>query len=266
MPELPEAEVAKKTLTPCVVGKTISQVIVGRRQSIRTPLEDDVTFALSLRQRTVEAIERRAKALLFRLDDGSAMVFHFKLGASVRCFANRTDETNGVALNFADGTSLQFNDLALSEFHVAAPDQLAELPVLGRGADPLSPSLSPQKLKKLLPKNKQVKAAISDQEIIGGIGNTYSDEILWNARINPFKKVSELTGDQWEELARQTKATLREGIKKGGEEGFTDAQGRHGGYHPQVHRREGRKCPRDDHPIEMVKRGRKTFWCPQCQV
>lgn len=266
MPELPEAEVAKKTLTPCVVGKTISQVLVGRRQSIRTPLEDDVTFALSLRHRTIKAIERRAKALVFRLDDGSGMVFHFKLGASVRCAGNRAAETGGVALNFSDGSSLQFTDLALSEFHVAPAEQLEVLPVLGSGADPLSSSLGPEKLKTMLPKNKQVKAALTDQATIGGIGNTFSDEILWHARISPFKKVSELTGSQWNELAHQIKATLKEGIKSGGEEGFTDAQGRHGRYHTKVHRRQGEKCPRDGHPIEMVKRGRKTFWCPQCQV
>lgn len=266
MPELPEAEVAKKTLIPCVVGKTISEVLVGRRQSIRTPLKDDIAFALALRHRTIKAIERRAKALIFRLDDASGLVFHFKLGASVRCSRDRIGETGGVALNFSDGSSLQFADLALSEFHVASAKQLESLPALKSGADPLSDSLSPEKLKNLLPKNRQIKAALTDQETIGGIGNTYSDEILWHARVNPFKKVSELTGSQWSELARQIKATLKEGIKSGGETGFTDAQGRHGRYQTKVHRHEGEKCPRDRHPIEMVKRGRKTFWCPQCQV
>ncbi|MBE0429448.1 MAG: Fpg/Nei family DNA glycosylase [Thermoleophilia bacterium] len=266
MPELPEAEVARKSLTPCVAGKTIREVLVGRRQSIRTPLQDDVTFALALRRRTIKSIERQAKALVFHLDDGSALIFHFKLGASVRCGNERLADTGGVALNFTDGSSLEFADLALSEFHVAASEDLARLPVLKEGADPLSRSLTAAKLRKLLPKNRQIKAALTDQETIGGIGNTYSDEILWNARISPFRKVSDLTGAQWDELTRQIKATLREGIRDGGEEGFTDARGRHGCYHTRVHKREGEPCPRDGHPIEMVKKGRKTFWCPQCQV
>lgn len=266
MPELPEAEVARKTLTPCVVGKTIKEVLVGRRQSIRTPLEDDVTFALALRHRTIKSIERHAKALLFHLDDGSGMVFHFKLGASVRCRDERVKESSGVAWNFTDGSSLEFADLALSEFHVAPSDELEELPVLKSGIDPLSRAFTANKLKKLLPKNKQIKAALTDQEIVGGIGNTYSDEMLWNARISPFRKVSELNDTQWDELVRQIKATIREGIRSGGEEGFTDALGRHGRYHTKIHKREGQSCPRDGHPIEMLKRGRKTFWCPECQV
>lgn len=170
MPELPEAEVAKKTLTPCVAGRKIKDVLVNRRQAIRTPLEDDVTFALLLRNRTIKTIERRAKALIFHLDDGSAMVFHFKLGAVVRCKKNMIKETGGVALNFMDGDGLEFTDLALSEFHVVTAEDLDSLPVIKNGLDPLSRSFNSKKLKRLLPKNRQVKAAIVDQKIVSGIG------------------------------------------------------------------------------------------------
>ena len=118
MPELPEAEVARKTLTPCVVGRIVNAVLVARPQSIRTPLTDVALFSAWLKDRRIESIERRAKALIFFLSGEMALVFHFKLGADVLCKPEAVAETNGVALNFTDGTCLDFTDLALSEFHL----------------------------------------------------------------------------------------------------------------------------------------------------
>lgn len=265
MPELPEIEVARKTLTPCVAGKTITDVLVGRKQSIRNPLLDSRAFSITLNRHRVESIERWGKALVFRLDDDMAVVFHFKLGAVARCHRRPLADTAGVAWNFTDGTSLEFTDLALSEFHLAHAAGLDHLPVLKGGIDPLSSSMTAEQLKQILPSRKQLKAALTDQNIIGGIGNAYSDEILWKARLNPFRKVDDLSEEEMQELARQIKATLKEGIKQGGEAGFRDARGRHGRYQARVHGREGEACPRDGKSIKMLKRGRKTYWCPRCQ-
>jgi formamidopyrimidine-DNA glycosylase len=266
VPELPELEVAKKTLTPCVAGKTIGEVLVGRERAIRTPLEDARAFAINLNRRRVKAIERWGKALVFRLDGDMAMVFHFKLGALAACREQPVGETGGVAWNFTDGTALEFTDLQLSEFHLGHASELAHLPVLKSGADPLDRSFTPTRLRKLLPPGKQLKAVLMDQDVVGGIGNTYSDEILWNARLSPFRKVSSLSDDDLAEMVHQIKATLREAIKDGGETEFRDAHERHGRYQNRVHRREGKPCAHDGHPIEVVKRGRKTFYCPHCQV
>lgn len=266
MPELPEVEVARRTLTRCVKGKTIDKVLVGRRQSIRTPREDDVTFARELRHRTIESLERRAKILLFLMDEGVAMAFHFKLGADVRCLDHLIEETAGVAWNFSDGTSLEFSNLALSEFHLWRTEDLDELPVLKSGIDPMAHTFNVERLRDALSPKKQVKAALTDQNVIGGIGNTYSDEILWNARISPFRKVSELSDEEICELTRQIRETLQEAIKNGGETEFTDASGRHGRYQTRIHGHEGDRCPRDGNPVQAVKHGRTTFWCPKCQV
>jgi formamidopyrimidine-DNA glycosylase len=265
LPELPEVEVARKTITPCVRNRRIRSVLVARKQSIRTPLEDDARFATLLRGRRFNAVERRGKALVFHLDNSLALVFHFKLGAIVSCRKNTVAETGGVALNFTDGTCLDFTSLALSEFHLVEYGQLDHIDILRSGSDPLGRSFTRQRLKELLPPKKQLKAALTDQGIIGGIGNTWSDEILWKARLSPFRRAGDLTEPELVKLLDQIRSTLREGIRLGGEEGFTDGHGRPGKYHPVVHGREGDPCPRDGHPIEMVKKGRKTFWCPACQ-
>mgnify|MGYP001610339933 CR=1 FL=1 len=265
MPELPEIEVARKTLTPCVAGKTISEVLIERTQAIRNPLRDDRAFAVTLNRHRVESIERWGKALVFRLDGEMAVIFHFKLGANVSCRKQRVAETAGVAWNFSDGTSLEFFDLALSEFHLAHNSELDHLPVLKQGTDPLARSFNHELLKDILSPRKQIKTALTDQDVISGIGNTYADEILWNARINPFRKVGELKENDFRELAGQIKSTLAESIKRGGEVGFRNARGRHGRYQTKVHGREGQPCPRDGVKIKAVKRGRKTFWCPKCQ-
>ncbi len=265
MPELPELEVARKTLKPCVAGKRIAGVLVERERSIRTPKEDARRFAAGLKDKKVESVERRGKALLFKMSGGTDVVFHYKLGALAVCRDNPVRQTDGVVWNFNDGSALEFTDMQLSEFHLAPEDELAALPVLKGGFDPLSSSLISWKLKELLPSRKQLKAALVDQKAIAGIGNNYSDEILWNARLNPFRKVSDLSEKEISELARQIQATLKESIKAGGESEFRDARGHHGRYQEKVHRRAGEPCPRDGHQIEMVKKGRKTFWCPQCQ-
>ncbi len=266
MPELPELEVARKTLSPCVAGKIVAGVLVERVRSIRTPREDAHAFANGIAGRRVEGIERRGKALVFRLSGGVAAVFHYKLGALAACRQEPVRKTGGVAWNFSDDSALEFTHMQLSEFHLAQEQELSKLPVLKSGADPLSRSLTAKKLAGLLPAKKQLKAALMDQNALGGIGNNYSDEILWNARLSPFRKVGDLTGAEFEELARQIKSTLRESIRAGGEEEFRDACGRHGRYQEKVRRRAGRPCRRDGHKIEMVKNGRKTFWCPHCQV
>ncbi|MHB1361400.1 MAG: Fpg/Nei family DNA glycosylase [Thermoleophilia bacterium] len=265
MPELPEVEVAKKTLSPCVLGKKINSVLVTRRQSIRTPLEEPELFAAWLKNRTMERIERHGKVLLFHLDGGMSLVFHFKLGAEVRCGDKALEETGGVAINFTDGTSLDFSSFALSEFHLMKTAELDRLGVLKAGADPLARSFSLKRFHELLPANKQVKAALCDQTRILGIGNSWADEILWEARLSPFRRSGDLTEKEFSELYGKVKSTLREGIRLGGESSFIDGRGRKGRYKRVVHGHAGRPCPRDRHPIEMVKRGRTTFWCPHCQ-
>jgi formamidopyrimidine-DNA glycosylase len=266
MPELPEAEVSRQTLVPCVEGKTVNSVLVARPQSIRTPLLDDALFKAWLKDRRGLAVERRAKALVFRLDAGKALVFHFKLGADVLCRDEPVSETNGVALDFTDGTSLEFANLALSEFHLVDSDRLDDVEILKGGAEPLERSFTLKRFSGLLPANKQLKAAITDQGAIAGIGNAWADEILWNARLSPFRKVSELSDAEVRELHAQIRKTLRAGIKAGGEGGFLDARGRPSRYETVVHGHEGSPCPRDGHAIEMVKKGRKTYWCPECQI
>ncbi len=265
MPELPEVETVVRSLRPCTVGKTIDTVLVAREQSIRTPLTDSATFAHELRGRHIQSLERRAKAIIFLLNADLALVFHFKLGAVVLCENDKVVETDGVALNFSDETCLNFTRLALSEFHLVRADRLDRIEVLKGGGNPLSRSFTLRRFKEILPPGKQLKSALTDQNLIGGIGNAWSDEILWNARLNPLRKVSELSEPEFYGLHKQIKATLRKGIKLGGETGFIDGRGRKGRYKRIVHGREGKPCPRDGHKIELYKKGRKTYWCPECQ-
>ena len=265
MPELPEAEVARRGLTPCVLGQKIQSVLVRRRQSIRTPLEDARTFSLMLRNREVLSLDRRGKALVFVLDAQLAVVFHFKLGAFIRCHDHYLLETGGVAWNFVTGNSLEFSEMGLSEFHLVPTDELTSVTIIKNGVDPLSRSFTGSTVKSILPANRQLKAALIDQSLIAGIGNTYSDEILWRARIMPTRKVSSLVDKELDSLVRETKVILREAIRKGGEVGFRAPGGREGRYQPVVHKQAGLLCPRDGAEITLINTGRKTYYCPQCQ-
>ncbi|RJQ42865.1 MAG: Fpg/Nei family DNA glycosylase [Gaiellales bacterium] len=265
MPELPEVEIARLGLASCVTDREIESVLVHRRQSIRTPREDSESFALMLRGHRVLRLQRQGKALLFSCSRGLVMVFHFKLGAFVRCHDYALAETNGVCMNFAGNGSLEFSDMGLSEFHLVPVDELSSVQVIKPGLDPLSRALSPQRLARVLPANRQLKAAMTDQDILAGIGNTYSDEICWRARMMPTRKVSSLSNQDFAVLTHEIKATLREAIRKGGERGFRGPDGREGRYEPAVHGKDGRPCPRDGALITAISAGRKTYYCPACQ-
>lgn len=265
MPELPEAEVSRRGLSPCVERRVIESVLVSRRQSIRTPLEDDTTFSMMLRGRSVQALNRQGKALVFTLDEDLVMVFHFKLGAFVRCHETQVDETGGVAWNFAGDGSLEFSDMGLSEFHLVPADEISSVPVIKGGLDPLSRTFTARRLASVLPARRQLKAAMTDQDIVAGIGNTYSDEICWRARLLPMRKVSSLSPQLLETLAREIKQTLREAIRKGGEVGFRGPDGCEGRYEPIVHGKADSRCPRDGARIKVLSAGRKTYFCSACQ-
>lgn len=109
-----------------------------------------------------------------------------------------------------------------------------------------------------------------DQEIFSGIGNIYSDEILWFAKIHPFARVEELKEKDLRGVYKYTREVLKEGIKLRGISisDYRDPEGKAGGYDKirRVYRREGEKCPRCKTEIQRLKMGgRSAHYCPKCQ-
>jgi len=293
MPELPEVETVRRGLEPVLVGNAFSRV-EQRRADLRFPLPEN--FGTRLSGRTVEALDRRAKYLLARLDDGEVLVMH--LGMTGRF---RIDHANGAAaepgafahperkipkhehivFHLGDGTAVRYSDTRRFGLMDLIRAERLDTHALfkGLGIEPLSPAFTPEWLAgRLKGKATSIKAALLDQKLIAGLGNIYVCEALHRAGISPMKLAGTLVTKsgkptkKTEALVDAIKAVLGDAIKAGGSSlrDYRHTDGRLGRFQHRfkTYNREGKPCPRKGcggTVRRIVQGGRSTFYCPTCQ-
>jgi formamidopyrimidine-DNA glycosylase len=142
-----------------------------------------------------------------------------------------------------------------------------EVPGIARlGIDPLDPEFSPKVLAGLLTKRQQVKGVLTDQSVLAGVGNAYSDEALWAAKMSPFKPAANLTPEEIETLYHALVDTLREASERasGLAAGDLKAEKKLG---LAVHAKTGQKCPRCGDTVREVSFATKSLqYCATCQT
>src|SRR2546425_12883152 len=233
MPELPEVEAARRSLERAIRGKVIASVEVRSPAVVRT--HRPRAFVSGLEGKRIERVARRGKALLFHLRDGWTLFFHFKLWGTLRFFrpAVPPDPQTAVVMTFSGGTSLQFRELQLSELRLHRTSQLDRVPYLtSLGVDPLSAAFTTARFRGMLTGSGSIKAVLTDQERIAGIGNLWAHEILHAARIRPDRLASSLTPTEVQVLYRTVRSVLRRAITAGGGTGGAGGarpEGRRGG-------------------------------------
>jgi formamidopyrimidine-DNA glycosylase len=293
MPELPEVETVRRGLEPILVGNEFARV-EQRRPDLRFPLP--ARFGERLEGRTVEALDRRAKYLLARLDDGEVLVMH--LGMTGRFAIDRANGTAAkpgrfahaqtaapkhehIVFHLGDGSAVRYSDARRFGIMDLVPAATLDSHALfkGLGMEPLGDGLTPQWLAtKLKGKATSIKAALLDQRLIAGLGNIYACEALFRARISPLKLAGTLatkTGKptkKTEALVEGIKAVLESAIKAGGSSlrDYRHTDGRLGRFQHRfkVYGREGKPCRRTGCGgivRRVVQSGRSTFFCPTCQ-
>jgi formamidopyrimidine-DNA glycosylase len=142
------------------------------------------------------------------------------------------------------------------------------------GIDPLATAMSWEYFGQMLTaRHAKLKPLLMDQKFIAGIGNIYSDEILWGAGLRWDRMSDSLRSEEVRRLYRSMMETLQEAVKHRGsslaDEQYVDLFGRPGGYQHfhNVYAREGQSCPRCRHVVVREKfSGRSTFYCSACQV
>lgn len=284
MPELPEVQTIVADLADRIVGRTITRVDL-RRRDIVTPR--DVDFPKLIRRRRITALSRRAKRIIFTLDDGRRFYIHLGMsgrlslrdsGSGIRVWEKgtaplsetRTPEPESrhthMILTLDGGLQLHFTDPRRfgGIFWLGT-----ESPEKDLGPEPLS--LTARQLAVRLGKTaRPIKSALLDQRLIAGLGNIYADESLHAAAIHPLTPANRLTPQQIARLNRAIKTTLRRAIHHRGSSvrNYRDGDGR-GGHFQKLHRvygRQGQPCLTCGTPIErIVLSGRSTCFCPQCQ-
>ncbi len=293
MPELPEVETVRRGLEPVLVGNAFARV-EQRRPNLRFPLPKD--FGLRLSGRRIEALDRRAKYLLARLDDGEVLVMHLGMtgsfsidhangeGEAAGRFADRNADIpkhEHVVFHLADGAAVRYSDARrFGLMDLIRADTLDSHKLFkGLGVEPLSSGFTAAWLAaRLKGKATSIKAALVDQRLIAGLGNIYASEALFRARISPLKLAGSLATKsgkptpKTEALVAAIKAVLEDAIRAGGSSlrDYSQADGSLGRFQHRfkVYDREGKKCRTkgcSGTVRRIVQGGRSTFYCPTCQ-
>lgn len=291
MPELPEVETTVRDLKKVILGRKIEDVWSDSLRMIR--LRSDFgkkevfdTFKKQVKGKKIEKILRRGKNILFYLSGDKVLLIHQKLTGHLLVGKWKfkkgkwESQTKGPLLKDPMNRFLHLvflldnkKQLALSDLRKFAKAELWDREEfensINLGPEPLEITL--EEFKNCLKGKKgKIKKVLMDQTIIAGIGNIYSDEILWRVKIHPFKDVSSLTKREKEKIYKTIKEVLRIAIKAKGESfsDFRRISGEKGNFddYREVYRRTGEKCSRCKAIIERVKMGgRSAHYCPRCQ-
>jgi len=277
MPELPEVETIRRDLDREFAGKKVKAVEITGARSVRRSTHDELTTRVV--GRTFKTVKRRGKYLVIVLDSGEWLVFHLRMSGQLLKATPKTPKPKHthVVIDFTQGGQLRFVDpRTFGEAFVVDPARLAEeAPGLDElGWDPLEDSLPWVDFARLvLARRQQLKTLLTEQRIVAGLGNIYSDEVLHVAGLRYDRLSNTLTMQEVRRLFRAIIEVVHEAVTARGsslaDEQYVDLYGKAGGYqdHHQVYAREGKACPRCRATIERTKwGGRSTFYCPACQV
>ncbi len=287
MPELPEVETVRMGLAPAMEGQRFAKVEVRDRR-LRWPIAKD--FEKRLTGQTVAGLGRRAKYLLADLSSGDVLLMHLGMSGSMRLgkdsapgvyYHEKSKSTahDHVVFHMDNGATVTFNDpRRFGSMKIVPRAKLDAEPLLrGLGPEPLGNEFDAAMLAKACAgKKTSLKAALSDQRVVAGLGNIYVCEALFRARLSPKRQASTIADRNGKPNARAhalvdaIKATLHDAIKAGGSSlrDHRRADGSLGDFQHnfQVYDREGEPCPACKGKIKrIVQTGRSTFYCPSCQ-
>ncbi|MBM3559419.1 MAG: bifunctional DNA-formamidopyrimidine glycosylase/DNA-(apurinic or apyrimidinic site) lyase [Alphaproteobacteria bacterium] len=282
MPELPEVETTRRGLAAALLGRRLVRVEV-RQPRLRFPVP--IGFVQHLTGRRIEAIDRRAKYMLVRLDSADTMILHLGMSGRLRVYALGNappppERHDHIILATDDGAEVRFNDARRFGFvDLVAGRDLAAHPMLASlGPEPLDTAFTPAVLSAALAgKRTPVKAALLDQKTVAGLGNIYVSEALFRAGISPRRSAHTVAGARAGRLVPAIRHVLEEAIAVGGSSlrDFRRADGELGCFQTRfaVYDRAGGRC---GDPLadcdgttccvrRLVQAGRSTFYCPRRQ-
>jgi formamidopyrimidine-DNA glycosylase len=279
MPELPEVEVLRRDLDKEIVGKKIKSVEVTGTRSVRRHRNKKEFIGL-LEGRKITAVQRRGKYLIVRLDGAEALVIHLGMSGQLlraKTAREKPPKHTHVVITFTQGGLLRFVDpRTFGEMFITKYDDLEEQieELAHLGLDPLETAMSWDLFGRLLAEKKaRLKSLLMDQKFIAGIGNVYSDEILFNAGLKWDRMSDSLSQQEVRRLYRAISETLQDAVKYRGsslsDEQYIDLFGQPGEYqhYHQVYDKEGAPCQRCRRPLRRARfSNRSTFFCEACQV
>ncbi|NKI34189.1 bifunctional DNA-formamidopyrimidine glycosylase/DNA-(apurinic or apyrimidinic site) lyase [Wenzhouxiangella sp. XN79A] len=270
MPELPEVETTRRGLDPLVTGRTIEAVTV-RQPMLRWPVARE---AAALAGCKVLALQRRAKWLLWRFEQGS-LLWHLGMSGSFRGWneAPGPGAHDHLDVVVRDGWTIRYTDPRRFGAVLWQPgdDPFVHPRLAGLGPEPLSDRFDGDHLWRLSRgRRAAVKTFIMDNAVVVGVGNIYAAESLFDAGIHPMRAAGRVSRARYAVLAETIRTTLTRAIEVGGTSlrDFTVGDGTPGyfGQELKVYGKAGEPCPVCGAEIKGAVIGqRATTWCSECQ-
>ena len=275
MPELPEVEAVRTALEPLVRGTRIERCEVVH--PIAVGPQRPSGFIRSVTGRSIRTVQRRGKYLLLEMDRGW-LVLHFRLDGQLLWLGPATRPSNAsphacVRLTVAGRRRGVLGFVDPRHFgRVLYAADLAELRGLRTmGIEPLAPQFTAAVLTDLLRASRRpLKLLLLDQMRIAGLGNIYSSEALWRAKLSPLRRSDRVGPRGVRDLHKAIVGVLRAALEccLTPPPDFRDPQWWFQGLERilRVYGREGLKCRRCGGRIRRIAQGgRSTFYCPRCQ-
>lgn len=278
MPELPEVETIVLALRAGLGRARVADVVLHRADIVRSDTRD---LAGCLVGRRIVAIEREGKRIKLVLSPDGLCVIH--LGMSGRLTLERPREAllshTHLQIRFVNrARELRFRDprrFGGVWFFDGDPggDQRGDQRGGRAGLSLLGPdalTIRGPVLRGICRRGRGIKALLLDQAVVAGLGNIYTDEALFDARIHPLRRASELADGQVGRLAGSIRKILRRSIDSGGAtlRDYRQADGSEGTFQRicRVYGREGEACRRCGSPVVRIQvAGRSSHLCEVCQ-
>lgn len=273
MPELPEVEMVRGAIAPRVCGRAIERAQLADASVCGHPGPE--RFVRAVCGRTITSLARRGKFLRFCLDCGELVVHLRMTGVLMACPPDFPAEPHTRAvLDLSGGMQLRFADVRrFGRLWLIDAGEVDDFTGMDRlGAEPFDPCVTGAWLKERLGRSSRaVKTCLLDQTAVCGIGNIYSDEILFAARIHPQRPARSLTAPEWKRLAQTTKELMSFHVERtrASPEEYLRTRGREYRNTPflRVYGHAGEACPVCGTKLERaVIGGRSSVYCPKCQM
>jgi formamidopyrimidine-DNA glycosylase len=268
VPEVPDLEAIRDFFNKRIVGQTIAKVDVPIPIVLRVPRDE---FSRLVTNDSLGEVHRYGKFLLFSLAGGHVMVINPMLTGRFSLVdpGVRKHAKTCLVLTLSGGEELRYADQrVMGRVYLVKPDDIDSVPQFAEmGPDVLSPELTEEAYKQRLKRhNGQIKGILVNHRFVAGVGNAYADEILWKARIHPYRKRTQLSEEEQRALYRATGSVLKwagEVVAEKMTESLDYSEWRD---HLRVHRRGGQPCPRCGTTISEITAGQRiTSFCRHCQ-
>ncbi|MBN1779227.1 MAG: DNA-formamidopyrimidine glycosylase [Candidatus Buchananbacteria bacterium] len=291
MPELPEVETIRRGLNQNLAHKKIKSFWTN------WPKKVEPSFRIvknKIEGKKINQVSRRAKILIFQLDDYNYILIHLKLtgqlilrfktkNLKLKTIAGGHPQPGGVdnlpnkfthyVFEFTDGSKLFFNDMRkFGWVKLVSQNQLNEM--IGKtGIEPFDKEFTLLNFERVLQKypNRNVKQTLMDQNLLSGIGNIYADESLFASKIQPTRQIKTLKSEEIKKLHSNIKRILTLAIKHKGTSTdtiYVQHDGQPGGYskYLKVYGQHRNNCKVCGKPLKKIRlNGRGTHFCPHCQ-